>query len=87
MNLGISHNFAHIEFDKLELPTAMYVDYVRLYQHPDRIRLSCDPPDRPTSQYIIDHPLAYYNYKNRSWRTATYKPPEYSLDAVCNAKK
>lgn len=30
----------------------MRLDYVRVYQHPDKINIGCDPPERPTSAYI-----------------------------------
>jgi hypothetical protein len=30
----------------------MRLDWVRVYQHPDKINIGCDPPEKPTSQYI-----------------------------------
>jgi hypothetical protein len=30
----------------------MRIDWVRVYQHPDKINIGCDPPERPTSAYI-----------------------------------
>lgn len=52
MNLGLSLNFGLIDFDNLVFPTKMLVDYIRVYQHPDRINLGCDPPGYPTNNYI-----------------------------------
>ena len=45
-----------------ELPAIMQIDYVRLYQvvddtHP--MRLSCNPPDHPTREFIRGHRLEY----------------------------
>lgn len=62
MNLGMSNGFQTIKFNSLTFPATMKVDYVRVYQ-PDgqEDRLSCDPPDHPTAQYIKDHPDLYAN--------------------------
>jgi len=35
-----------------KLPGQMYVDWVRVYQRPDRYNIGCDPPDFPTKEYI-----------------------------------
>ena len=43
MNLGLSLNFGAIDFDNLVFPTKMLVDYIRVYQHPDRLNIGCDP--------------------------------------------
>jgi beta-glucanase (GH16 family) len=61
LNLGISPNFGAIDWDGLEemWPVHMLIDYVRVYQHPDRKNIGCDPVDRPTSKYIQDHLVAY----------------------------
>ncbi|ORX74186.1 SKN1-domain-containing protein [Linderina pennispora] len=67
MNLGISSGFAYIA-DDLKFPAKMHVDYIRLFQDPDDIRLSCDPPDMPTGKYIQNHPRAYYNANLTRWK-------------------
>ncbi|PVU87240.1 hypothetical protein BB561_006415 [Smittium simulii] len=67
LNLGMSNSWSSVELEKLAFPSTLKFDYVRLYQHPDRIRLSCDPPDRPTADYIMNHPRAYYNKYYRFW--------------------
>lgn len=41
------------------MPGHLYVDYVRVWQRPDRQNVGCDPPDHPTKQYIEAHPLLY----------------------------
>lgn len=82
MNLGISSGFSYID-KNLEIPAHMYVDYVRLYQDPNDIRLSCDPPDRPTGQYIQNHPRAYYNPNITRWKDTGYGWPEFSLKNKC----
>lgn len=51
-NLGISHNFARIEFDRLIYPATMSIDWIRVYQPKDAINIGCDPIDFPTAQYI-----------------------------------
>ncbi|KAJ2712142.1 beta-glucan synthesis-associated protein, partial [Coemansia spiralis] len=82
MNLGISDGFSFID-PGLEFPAKMYVDYVRLYQDPDNIRLSCDPPDRPTGRYIQNHPRAYYNANLTLWKQTGYSWPSYKLGSKC----
>lgn len=61
LNLGISPNFGDIDFDGLEemWPVHMLVDYVRVYQHPDRKNIGCDPVDMLTARYIQDNLVAY----------------------------
>ena len=51
-NLGMSLNFGHVDLDHLTFPTQMKIDYIRVYQDPDRINYGCDPDDFPTSDYI-----------------------------------
>ncbi|KAJ2145160.1 hypothetical protein IW136_001088 [Coemansia sp. RSA 678] len=84
MNLGISSGFAYVD-PELPLPAKMYVDYVRLFQDPDNIRLSCDPPDRPTGKYIQNHPRAYYNANLTRWKQTGYSWPSFNIDAKCKA--
>ncbi|CAG8677067.1 3304_t:CDS:2 [Cetraspora pellucida] len=52
INLGMSEEFSQVDFRNLEFPSTMYVDYVRVYQDPLKVKVSCDPPDHPTSDYI-----------------------------------
>ncbi|KAJ1921166.1 hypothetical protein H4219_000764 [Mycoemilia scoparia] len=83
MNFGMSDSFGGVDFNNLKFPAHMYIDYVRLYQHPDKIRLSCDPPDRPTSKYIQDHARAYFNTDIKNWKATNYSLPEYSINNKC----
>ncbi|PVU86150.1 hypothetical protein BB559_006640 [Furculomyces boomerangus] len=76
-------SFGPIDYEKIIFPASLYVDYVRLYQHPDRIQLSCDPSNRPTAQYIMDHPRAYYNPNITSWSDTGYGIPSYDINKSC----
>ncbi|KAJ1848956.1 hypothetical protein H4S02_006946 [Coemansia sp. RSA 2611] len=84
MNLGVSSGFAYVD-PALEFPAKMYVDYVRLFQDPDNIRLSCDPPDRPTGKYIQNHPRAYYNANLTRWKQTGYGWPSFKFGSKCKA--
>ena len=56
MNLGISKNFGHVEWDDIMegFPYEMAVDWVRVYQDPDdpESDTGCSPDDMPTSGYL-----------------------------------
>ncbi|KAL0579721.1 hypothetical protein V5O48_002285 [Marasmius crinis-equi] len=51
-NLGMSTNFGDVDLENLVFPAHMYVDYIRVYQHPDHINIGCDPKEFPTKAYI-----------------------------------
>lgn len=51
-NLGISEGFGVVDTAALQFPTTMLVDYIRVYQRSDSIKIGCDPTDFPTAQYI-----------------------------------
>ena len=62
MNLGMSSGFQTLNFETMKFPAQLKVDYVRLYQPKDQEpRLSCDPPDHPTADYIKRNHDLYYN--------------------------
>ncbi|GJJ10039.1 hypothetical protein Clacol_004265 [Clathrus columnatus] len=62
MNLGLSFQFGGvIEFDEIEFPVNMFVDYVRVYQPKDAQNIGCNPPDYPTEDYINTYIEAYTN--------------------------
>lgn len=42
MNLALSESFAKIEWTKLQFPSVMKFDYIRIYQ--DTESITCDPP-------------------------------------------
>ena len=57
----MSENFGGVDYENLVFPTKMSVDYIRIYQHPNRINIGCDPPSHPTSNYIEHYIEAYTN--------------------------
>ncbi|WWC91061.1 uncharacterized protein L201_006002 [Kwoniella dendrophila CBS 6074] len=63
MNLGISENFGAVDYEGLEKlwPVKMQVDYIRVYQDPNKRNIGCDPADMPTAKYISMFPDAYSN--------------------------
>ena len=48
----MSSNFGFVDLNHLTFPTKMRVDYIRVYQHKDKIKIGCDPEDFPTQAYI-----------------------------------
>jgi hypothetical protein len=53
MNLGFSKNFVwNLDPSTITFPTAMLVDYVRVYQPADQVNVGCDPAGFPTMEYI-----------------------------------
>lgn len=50
-NLGISNGFGTVS-ETLQLPATMSIDWIRVYQPADNIRITCDPEDFPTASYI-----------------------------------
>ena len=85
MNLGMSEGFGHVDFQNARFPATMHVDYLRIYQDPDNVDVTCDPKDRPTRQYIKDHPELYANAGWRTFAESGYPLPEYSLNPQCPA--
>ncbi|KAI0257679.1 beta-glucan synthesis-associated [Lactifluus subvellereus] len=51
-NVGISPLFGPIDFQHLNFPVTMRIDYIRVYQPKDQINIGCDPEAFPTSAYI-----------------------------------
>ncbi|KAJ6467111.1 glycoside hydrolase family 16 protein [Mycena vitilis] len=66
-NLGISNAFGYIDFEHLVFPATMRIDWVRVYQHPDRINIGCDTPEKPTAAYIATYSEAYTNPLLTTW--------------------
>ncbi|ORY07190.1 concanavalin A-like lectin/glucanase [Basidiobolus meristosporus CBS 931.73] len=83
MNFGMSHSWGWFELDKVPFPSTMWIDYIRVYQRPDKISVTCDPPGYPTTQYIKDHINAYNDTSLRFWKDAVYEFPKYNLDGHC----
>ncbi|KAF7360597.1 GH16 domain-containing protein [Mycena venus] len=83
-NLGISHAFGFVDFEHLVFPATMRVDWVRVYQHPDKINIGCDPPEKPTSAYINTYIEAYTNPLLTTWEDDYHqKVPKNKLVDQC----
>ncbi|OBA24244.1 beta-glucan synthesis-associated [Metschnikowia bicuspidata var. bicuspidata NRRL YB-4993] len=83
MNLGISNNWAYIDWPALRFPLLMRVDYVRIYQPADSILMTCDPEGYPTTEYISNHGNVYNNVNLTSWEDAGYTFPKNRLVHGC----
>lgn len=68
MNLGMAWSFAPInETIRDIMPGFMRFDYIRIYQDPDNISVTCDPPGYETTEYIASHAEAYTNNNVTTW--------------------
>lgn len=65
-NLGVSQNFGTPSWDGLVWPSAMEIDWIRVYQAGEA-KVGCDPPDYPTADYIARHQEAYTNPNLTVW--------------------
>ncbi|KAF9497733.1 glycoside hydrolase family 16 protein [Pleurotus eryngii] len=84
LNLGLAPNFQKQDFKNLQFPSKMYVDYVRVYQRDDvKNGVTCNPPSRPTADYIDNHINAFSNPNLTTWRDAGYTFPRNSLYDGC----
>ncbi|KAJ7749981.1 glycoside hydrolase family 16 protein [Mycena metata] len=83
-NLGISQAFGYVDTEHLTFPATMRIDWIRVYQHPDRVNIGCDPPERPTQAYINAYIEAYTNPLLTTW-VDDYKQtlPKNNLTAQC----
>ncbi|KGQ98069.1 beta-glucan synthesis-associated protein KRE6 [Candida albicans P87] len=79
LNLGISNNWAYIDWPSISFPVTFRIDYVRVYQPPDQINVGCDPTDFPTYDYIQQHLNLYENANITSFEDGGYKFPKNSL--------
>jgi beta-glucanase (GH16 family) len=61
MNFGISDSFSQVYLANLAklLPATMRIDYIRVYQDPSQVSVTCDPEGYETTEYIKKHPEAY----------------------------
>lgn len=87
LNLGISNNWAYIDWESLFFPVTMSVDYVRIYQPKDAVSITCDPEDYPTYDYINNHANAYHNPNLTNWKAAGYTFPKNALTGNCKSSK
>lgn len=79
MNLGISQNWAYIDFPSIKFPATFEIDYVRVYQPNDSVSITCDPDDYPTYDYIEAHPKAYNIWNYTLWNETGYTVPKNNL--------
>ncbi|CAK9439181.1 uncharacterized protein LODBEIA_P34050 [Lodderomyces beijingensis] len=79
MNLGISNNWAYIDWNSINFPVEMQIDYIRIYQPANAQNIGCDPDDFPTYDYIQRHLNVYENVNLTSWEDAGYTFPKNSL--------
>ncbi|KAJ6125685.1 hypothetical protein N7523_003305 [Penicillium sp. IBT 18751x] len=85
MNLGMADNFAPQNKSIREyMPAFLHVDYVRIYQDPDEVSVTCDPPGWETTEYIEKHKKAYDNANFTTWTDAGYHWPDNSYMHGCS---
>ncbi|RSH94214.1 hypothetical protein EHS25_004017 [Saitozyma podzolica] len=77
-NLGMSNNFENVDFTHMTFPNYLRIDYIRVWQKSTG-SITCDPPERPTKDYINRHENAYTNANYSTWEAAGYKFPKNSL--------
>ncbi|KAK1227722.1 hypothetical protein PQX77_009273 [Marasmius sp. AFHP31] len=82
-NVGMSRNFGDVDLEHLVFPAHMYVDYIRVYQHPDRINIGCDPKEFPTQAYIEEYKEAYTNANLTTWDQYGQQWPKNRLVDQC----
>lgn len=84
LNLGISNNWAYIDWPMIKFPAIMRIDYVRIYQPEDAVNIGCDPDSHPTYDYIQDHLDIYTNPNLTSFENAGYTVPKNKLTGNCS---
>ncbi|KAI9891949.1 MAG: hypothetical protein M1814_002143 [Vezdaea aestivalis] len=69
LNVGMSPTFATIDVAALAalFPAKLRVDYVRIYQDPSEMSVTCDPPGFETTDYIKQHAAPYHNVNITRW--------------------
>lgn len=79
LNLGISNAWVYIDWPSLIWPSHMRIDYVRIYQPPNAVSITCDPAGYPTYDYIEGHRDVYDNPNITSWEKTEYEWPKNKL--------
>ncbi|OJA18045.1 hypothetical protein AZE42_06799 [Rhizopogon vesiculosus] len=84
-NLGFSLNFGGIDFDNMQFPATMMIDYIRVYKPSNAHNIECDPPDFPTATYIETYKDAYTNFNLIGWSFPNYNQtvPKNRLNGGC----
>ncbi|KAI5952618.1 KRE6 [Candida jiufengensis] len=80
MNLGVSNNWAYIDWASLSFPAIFNIDYVRVYQPSNNINVGCDPVEYPTADYIEQHLNIYSNVNLTSFEDGGYTFPKHQLN-------
>ncbi|KXN88174.1 hypothetical protein AN958_07633 [Leucoagaricus sp. SymC.cos] len=84
MNLGLAPSFQLQDYKHLQFPSKMYIDYVRVYQREGvKDGVTCNPPNRPTTDYIQKHIQAYTNPNLTTWASAGNTFPRNRLYDGC----
>ncbi|KAK0567849.1 beta-glucan synthesis-associated protein [Tilletia horrida] len=83
MNLAMAGGFQPTRFtggQAMTFPAPFLIDYVRVYQLDGTDdKITCDPPDHPTANYIAAHPELYYDRELTSYRRSKYRWPKNEL--------
>ncbi|KAH3688599.1 hypothetical protein WICPIJ_000409 [Wickerhamomyces pijperi] len=83
LNLGISPAWSDIQWNDIIFPIVFEIDYVRIYQPKGKTKITCEPKDYPTQEYIRNHWNAYNNPNLTSWEGAGYTFPKNKLTGKC----
>ncbi|KLJ08370.1 hypothetical protein EMPG_16201 [Blastomyces silverae] len=85
MNFGMSNSFAYLNMTGLAtlMPATMRFDYVRIYQDPDAVSVTCDPPGWETTEYIRKHQGVYDNANLTTWEDTGNEWPKNSFMHGC----
>lgn len=65
LNYALSPAFQSLQFNRLQFPGYMYIDYVRVWQEKGKVDVTCDPASHPTANYINEYMEYYTNRKSR----------------------
>ncbi|KOS14920.1 kre6-glucan synthase subunit [Malassezia pachydermatis] len=79
INLGIAGGFQEVHWDEIDFPAQMEFDYIRVYQKPGQKRVSCDPSDHPTANYINSNMEMYFNNNLTSFSNISSSWPKNKL--------
>lgn len=82
-NLGFSTNFGGIDFESIQLPATMLIDYIRVYQPANAKNIGCDPLEFPTAAYINTYMEAYTNFNLTTWAQFNQTNPKNRLVDNC----
>jgi len=82
--LGFSGIWSEILLADLTFSTVMHIDYVRVYQKKGQVKITCDPPGYPTTDFIEDYPVAYRDPNIIKWDNTGYFMAENQLMNGCS---